>query len=202
MEGIDGAGKSAVAEAVISVIEGANYEVVRTREVGGTATGEVIRNLVLSTDSNVCANAEILLMFAARAQHLEEVIMPNIRKGRWVVCDRFTDSTFAYQGGGRQVSFDRIEVIENWVQSDFRPDLTLLFDADIETAAQRVRQQDDPDRIESEAIEFQIRVRDAFKRLQSLFPERIISIDSTQAISQVSQQAQKHVRKFIDHVST
>lgn len=198
MEGIDGAGKSAATEAVVSSIENAGFKVVTTREVGGTEMGEVIRNLVLSPGNEICPSAEILLMFAARSQHLEQVIYPNLKAGNWVVCDRFTDSTYAYQGGGRKISFERIGQIEDWTQGEFRPDLTLLFDTDIDTAWDRVRQQDAPDRFENEPLDFHSRVRFAFFELLRNSPERIKRIDANQPVEKVKETAEQHVNEFIE----
>ena len=198
LEGLDGAGKSVATEAVVSTIQEAGFEVVTTREVGGTPIGEKLRKLVLSRDSEILSNAEVLLMFAARSQHLEQLILPNIEAGRWVVCDRFTDSTYAYQGGGRELPFDRIAQIEQWVQGEFRPDLTLLFDADIKTAQQRVRQIDSPDRFEKETDEFHNRVRNAFIRLHSLHPERIKCIDATLDVNEVKDISQRYIKDFIN----
>ena len=198
MEGLDGAGKSVAIETVVSTIQEAGFEVVTTREVGGTPIGEKLRELVLSKDSDILPNAEVLLMFAARSQHLEQLILPNIEAGRWVVCDRFTDSTYAYQGGGRELPFDRIAQIEQWTQGEFRPDLTLLFDTDIETAQQRVRQIDSPDRFEKETDAFHSRVRAAFARLHTLHSERIKCIDATLDIDEVRDISQRYIKNFID----
>ena len=198
LEGLDGAGKSVATEAVVSTIQEAGFEVVTTREVGGTPIGEKLRELVLSRDSDILPNAEVLLMFAARSQHLEQLILPNIKAGRWVVCDRFTDSTYAYQGGGRELSFDRIAQIEQWAQGEFRPDLTLLFDADIKTAQQRVRQIDSPDRFEKETDAFHDRVRAAFINLHTLQPERIKYIDATRDVEEVKSISQRFIKEFID----
>ena len=198
LEGLDGAGKSVATETVVSTIQDAGYEVVTTREVGGTPIGEKLRELLLSRDSDILPSAEVLLMFAARSQHLEQVILPNIRAGRWVVCDRFTDSTYAYQGGGRELPSDRIAQIEQWVQGEFQPNLTLLFDADIETAQQRVRQIDSPDRFEKETDAFHKRVRAAFIRLHTLYPERIKCIDATLDVYEVKEISQRYIKEFID----
>ena len=200
LEGLDGAGKSIATQAVVSTIQEAGFEVVTTREVGGTPIGEELRKLVLSRDSDILPNAEVLLMFAARSQHLEQLILPNIEVGRWVVCDRFTDSTYAYQGGGRELPFDRIAQIEQWAQGEFRPDLTLLFDADIKTAQQRVRQLDSPDRFEKETDAFHDRVRTAFIRLHNLHPERIKCIDATLDVDEVKDISQRYIKEFIDQV--
>lgn len=197
MEGIDGAGKSAATDAVVCATQNAGFEVFTTREVGGTEMGEAIRNLVLSPDSEIYPNAEILLMFAARSQHLEQVIYPRLKAGIWVVCDRFTDSTYAYQGGGRQIPFERISLIEDWTQGDFRPDLTLLFDTDIDTAWERVRRENSPDRFENEALDFHTRVRAAFFELYRSNPERIKRIDANQPVEKVKKVSQQYINDFI-----
>ncbi len=198
MEGLDGAGKTVATDAVVEAIVNAGFEVMTTREVGGTPIGEEIRKLVLSKDSHILPNTEVLLMFAARSQHLEEVIVPALKEGRWIVCDRFTDSTYAYQGGGRGVAFDRIGLIEDWTQERFRPDLTLFLDADINTARRRVRQADSPDRFENETAEFHSRVRLAFIELLELHPDRIKRIDATQDVDEVKAEAQLHISDFIE----
>ncbi len=201
MEGLDGAGKSVATEAVVSTIQEAGFEVVTTREVGGTPIGEKLRELLLARDSDILPNAEVLLMFAARSQHLEQFILPNIEAGRWVVCDRFTDSTYAYQGGGRELPFDRIGQIEQWAQGEFRPDLTLLFDTDIKIAQQRVRQIDSPDRFEKEPDVFHNRVRTAFIRLHKLHPERIKCIDANLDVEEVKESSQRYIKEFIDQTN-
>ena len=201
IEGIDGTGKSEVTGTVVTTIENAGFEVITTREVGGTAIGEAIRELVLSPDSEICSDAEILLMFAARAQHLKQVILPNLEAGRWVVCDRFTDSTYAYQGGGRGVSFSRISIIEDWTQGQIRPDLTLLFDVDVEIAQQRVRQENYPDRFENEAYDFHARVQSAFSNIQQADPTRVKLIDTTQTVKDVRRICQKVIQAFIGQVN-
>ena len=197
MEGIDGAGKSAATEAVVRAIQNAGFEVFTTREVGGTEMGEAIRNLVLSPDSEIYPNAEILLMFAARSQHLEQVIYPRLKAGIWVVCDRFTDSTYAYQGGGRQTPFERISLIEDWTQGEFRPDLTLLYDTDIDTAWERVRKENSPDRFENEALDFHTRVRSTFFELFLSNSERIKRVDANLPVEKVKKVSQQYINEFI-----
>ncbi len=201
IEGLDGAGKSMAIEPIVSTIESAGFEVVKTREVGGTPIGEAIRELVLSKDSNILPITEVLLMFAARSQHLEQVIIPNLEVGRWVVCDRFTDSTYAYQGGGREIPFNQITTIENWTQGDFRPDLTLFFDADIDTARTRVQLKDSSDRFEDETVEFHRRVQSAFHRLMKLDSQRIKRIDAALGMDEVKRKSQQHINQFIARIN-
>ena len=201
IEGIDGAGKSSAHQVVITTLENAGFEAVSTREVGGTDMGEAIRELVLSKNSDIVPDAEVLLMFAARVQHLEQVIYPNLEAGRWVVCDRFTDSTYAYQGGGRSVATSRITDIEQWTQGSFRPDLTLLFDVGIETAQQRKERVGHLDRFEIEAQDFHKRVRAEFLNIAKSDPDRVKQIDATESVENVRHAVQKHVQNFIDQVN-
>lgn len=201
LEGLDGAGKTVAIDAVVSTIKAAGIEVITTREVGGTEMGEAIRELVLSKDSEIYPNAEVLLMFAARSQHLEEVILPKLEAKCWVVCDRFTDSTYAYQGGGRQIGFARIAEVEAWTQGEFRPDLTLLYDADVDTVRNRVEWQSGaPDRFESESLEFHARVRSAFSRLLHAYPERIKLIDASKPVAEVRAASCQLIERFIEQV--
>ena len=201
IEGIDGAGKSSAREVVITTLENAGFEAVPTREVGGTDMGEKIRELVLSTNSDIVPDAEVLLMFAARIQHLEQVIYPHLAAGRWVVCDRFTDSTYAYQGGGRSVAACRIAQIEQWTQGSFRPDLTLLFDVGINTAKHRKELEGDLDRFEIEAQDFHSRVRTAYLNIAKSDPDRVKQIDATESVENVRHAVQIHVQNFIEQVN-
>jgi len=135
LEGVDGAGKSTHLEWLAALLKGRGREVVLTREPGGTPLGEELRTLLLSQPMHI--DTEILLMFAARREHLARVILPALEAGKWVISDRFTDATFAYQGGGRGVPVERIAMLEKWVQGDFQPDLTLVFHVSVEIAEQR-----------------------------------------------------------------
>jgi dTMP kinase len=150
-----------------------------TREPGGTELGEAIRGLFLGR--SMSPNSEALLVFAARREHLEQVVWPALERGDWVLCDRFTDATFAYQGGGRQLGFDRVQALADWVHPNFAPDLTLLFDLAPDAAQDRVAHRGALDRIESEAIEFHARVRAAYLRRAQDEPERIKVLSSDQS---------------------
>ena len=163
VEGIEGAGKSTHLPHIQRLLEGRGHPVVVTREPGGTEVGEAIRTLLLAPrEEGMEADTELLLMFAARAEHLGRVIRPALAAGRWVLCDRFTDATFAYQGGGRGVEARRIEVLEEWVQGGLRPDLTLLFDCPPEVGLARIAGRGGPDRIEGEGVAFFRRIRAAY----------------------------------------
>ncbi len=200
-EGIDGAGKSQVVDSIRDLLEKHGISVVLTREVGGTSMGEVVRNLLLKSRHAMSGDAEALLVFAARVQHVQELINPSLAEGTWVLCDRFTDSTYAYQGGGRQIPFERIRVLEDWTLGDLRPDLTLVFDAEVEIGRQRLGVRDEHDRFESEydaSDEFFERVRKAYRTLAEMHPHRIRLIDSGQSAEAVRTDALDAVKTFAE----
>ncbi len=203
IEGIDGAGKTAVFDAVIRTIEAHGRRVVRTREPGGTRLGEALRSLFLSKDMNIAPQAEILMVFASRIQHLHEVILPEINAGAWVLCDRFTDATYAYQGGGRGVGFEKVGIIEQWAQGDMRPDLTIFVDTSTETAAARSigRADSELDRIETETEKFYMRVRQAYHALMDAEPERIKRIDGEQTKAQVIEKACCLIENYLNFMN-
>ena len=178
-EGIDGAGKSTHIDAVRALLAARGKTVVVTREPGGTELGEAIRALFL--DRAMSPHSEALLVFAARREHLERVVWPGLERGDWVLCDRFTDATFAYQGGGRGLGFERVAELAHWVHPNFMPDLTLLFDLARDAAQERVAQRGTMDRIESEAAEFHDRVRKAYLDRAAAEPERIKVLSSDQS---------------------
>ena len=178
-EGIDGAGKSTHIESVRAFLAARGKSVVMTREPGGTDLGEAIRGLFLGRTMSPASEA--LLVFAARREHLERVVWPALERGDWVLCDRFTDATFAYQGRGREIGFDRIQVLADWVHPGFAPDLTLLFDLPPDAAHDRVAHRGELDRIESEVSDFHVRVRDAYLRRAAAEPDRIKVLSSDQS---------------------
>jgi dTMP kinase len=177
-EGIDGAGKSTQIAVVANALRGRELPVVITREPGGTAVGEALREVILHQPMGI--GTETLLMFAARAEHLERVIRPALDAGTWVLCDRFTDATYAYQSGGRGMSAERIGELEQWLHADLQPDLTLLFDVPPDVAAQRLARARSADRFETEQIDFFARVRNAYLERARSQPQRFIVIDGTQ----------------------
>jgi dTMP kinase len=177
-EGIDGAGKSTQIEVVANALRARALPLAITREPGGTPLGEALREVILHQPMSIAA--ETLLMFAARAEHLERVIRPALEAGTWVLCDRFTDATYAYQAGGRGMSAERIGELEQWVHPDLQPDLTLLFDVPPEVAAQRLALARSADRFESEQVDFFGRVRRAYLDRASGQPQRFVVIDGTQ----------------------
>jgi len=187
LEGVDGAGKSTHLSWLVKHLRESGRSVVQTREPGGTRLGEKLRELLLHEPMHL--ETEALLMFAARREHLEQVIKPAIERGDWVVCDRFTDASFAYQGGGRGLSIEKLNQLENWVQAGFQPDLTLLFDLPIDIASRRMagaaRQLD---RFEQEKADFHERVRAAYLARAARMPARIKVIDSRQSVETIQKQ--------------
>lgn len=172
-EGIDGAGKSTHLAWMADFLRNQSLEVVVTREPGGTVLGEELRKLLLDHRQTMHAETEALLMFAARREHLDEVILPALQRGAWVVSDRFADASFAYQGGGRGVPLAKLEKLEQWCLDDFSPDLTLYFDVPVAVSRQRVQAARAVDRFERESDLFFERVRQAYLQRAAQFPDRI-----------------------------
>lgn len=189
LEGGEGVGKSTNVLFVKDYLASKGITVVVTREPGGTVLAEKIRELLLNPGGEPFAcQTELLLMFAARAQHLSLVIEPALAEGKWVLCDRFTDATYAYQGGGRGLSISTIQWLENFVQAGLRPDLTLLLDMPVDKGMARVNSRGNTaDRFESERIHFFIKVRDAYLQQAKQFPDRICIINADQALVDVQQ---------------
>jgi dTMP kinase len=178
-EGIDGAGKSTALGVVRGLLAERGVEVVATREPGGTPLGEAIRGLLLDPATRASADTETLLVFAARAEHLVDVIRPALDRGAWVLCDRFTDATFAYQGGGRGMLLRRLEQLRDWVQQGLSPDLTVLVDAPVDVAQGRLRARGgESDRFERERIEFHERVRQAYLDLARREQGRVLTLNA------------------------
>lgn len=188
LDGIDGAGKSTNLAVMKAWFEKHQLPVLFTREPGGTPAGEALREILLNPATQVSLRTETLLMFAARQQHLETVILPALKNGTHVVSDRFTDATFAYQGGGRGVPLQDIATLEHWVQGDFRPDLTLLLDVPLEVSMARINQTREKDRFEQEEAEFFNRVREVYLQRANKQPERYAVIDSSQSLEEVKNQ--------------
>ncbi len=184
LEGVDGAGKSTHLDWIAARIEAAGKKVAVTREPGGTPLGEELRKLLLAQPMHL--ETETLLMFAARREHLERVILPALAAGTWVLSDRFTDATFAYQGGGRGLDPDRIETLETWVHQGLQPDLTLVFDLSVEEAKRRRQAATAaPDRFERENLDFFARVRSVYLARAARYPRRIRLIDASRAVSEI-----------------
>jgi dTMP kinase len=189
LEGIEGVGKSTQVARLSAALRGKGVAHVVTREPGGTALAETIRDVVLTArDEALPATAELLLMFAARAVHIKNLVEPNLRAGRWVICDRFTDATYAYQGGGRGVPTAQIRELEAMVQGALRPDLTVLLDAPVANALARARTRNAgaaADRFEREKSEFFERVRDAYLARAAAEPTRIAVLDATRSVDEI-----------------
>jgi dTMP kinase len=197
LEGIEGVGKSSNLEYIRSLLEGAGYECVVTREPGGTTLGESLRALILEhSDDQMSADAELLMMFAARAEHMEKVILPALAAGKYVLCDRFTEATYAYQGGGRELDGAKIETLENLVQGDRRPDLTIILDAPVEVGRARAGKRSSPDRIEKEENAFFERVRVSYQQLAANHSDRICIVDASPELSQVQKQIKHRLQEY------
>jgi len=189
VEGIEGVGKTTNIGFIHQQLQAAGRDVVLTREPGGTPLGEAVRGLLLDPEyTGMDSTCELQLMFAARAEHLAKVVWPALEKGRWVLCDRFTDATYAYQGGGRGIDTGVIARLEDLVQGDFRPDLTLLLDVPVAVGLARACKRGTLDRFEQEKIEFFERVRNAYLEMAQRSPDRYRVIDASQPLELVQQQ--------------
>lgn len=198
LEGTEGVGKSTNLRFIESVLQQHQIRYQLTREPGGTPLAEQVRELLLANRDEVVADdAELLLVFAARAQHLERVIRPTLAEGRWVLCDRFTDATFAYQGGGRGLSKELIGQLETMVQRGLQPDLTILLDLPVEIGLARASQRGTLDRFENEQIVFFEQVRSAYLERAAADPERFAVIDASGTLAQVQQQIAVVLERYL-----
>ena len=198
LEGIEGAGKSTCVALLRQLLQAHGRAFLETREPGGTPLGEELRALLLDHRSaGMSPDTELLLMFAARAEHLQQKILPALEHGRWVLCDRFTDATYAYQGGGRGIPAARIQRLEEWVQKGLKPDLTLLLDLPPEAGLERAGRRSAPDRFEAETLAFFHRVRQAYLDLARADPRRIRVIDASRPLPEVQRQVATAVREFM-----
>lgn len=200
-EGIDGAGKSTHLMWAAEFLRGQGVPLTLTREPGGTALGERLRELLLAGDGRIEAETEALLMFSARRQHLAEVIRPALVRGECVLCDRFTDASFAYQGGGRGVPREKLAVLEHWVHPDLQPDLTFLFDVSAQVGRDRVARIKSPDRFEREDAEFFARVRAAYLERMKEAPQRFVRIDGTRAIADIQNELTRNLMQVLSRWS-
>lgn len=199
VEGIEGAGKTSCLDLLEQRIRQRGHEVLVTREPGGTPLGEDLRRLLLGhRHDGMADDTELLLMFAARAEHLHAKIEPALVAGSWVLCDRFTDATYAYQGYGRGIDVQRIAALETWVQGERRPDLTLLLDLPVEVGLQRAGRRSTPDRFERQALTFFDRVRQGYLSLAASAPGRFRVIDAGQSLDEVSRQVTATIDAFLD----
>ncbi len=198
VEGGEGVGKSTNIHCIENFLRAQSIPFIKTREPGGTPLAEELRQLLLSLrDEIVCEKTELLLMFAARAQHLQQVILPALQRGEWVLCDRFTDATYAYQGGGRKLSTETISILEKLVQDALQPDLTLLLDVDVSTGMARLGNRDHIDRFEREQHTFFEAVRAMYHQRAQQFPERFRIIDAGQPLERVQENIMRCLQDFI-----
>ena len=193
-EGIDGAGKSTHIPYVVQLLQACGRQVVCTREPGGTELGEQLRALLLHQKMHL--ETEALLMFAARREHIAQVIAPALERGDWVVSDRFTDASFAYQGGGRKLDLDKLRILENWVHPHLQPDLTLLFDVPLDVARQRLASAREPDKFEQEQAEFFALTRAEYLRRAGEFPERFRVIASDRPIPEIQMELSSIIQRL------
>ncbi|MFQ5642377.1 MAG: dTMP kinase [Thiogranum sp.] len=199
LEGGEGAGKSTALEYLCARLQKAGIDVRRTREPGGTGLGEKVRELLLDPQhTGMHSDTELLLMFAARAQHLHEVILPALARGEWVLCDRFTDATYAYQGGGRGIDMQRIGLLEDWVQQGLQPDTTLLFELPVAQGLERAGKRGALDRFEQEQQDFFARVHDAYLARAAHNPGRFRIVDAGRELSVVQQQLDSIVGGWLE----
>lgn len=200
IEGTEGVGKTTNIAFIKQWLDDNKISFVSTREPGGTPLAEEIRQLLLSNrEEQVCSKAELLMMFAGRAQHIDKVIEPVLDKGHWVLCDRFTDATYAYQGAGREMGDELIASLETMVQGSMRPDLTLLLDIPVELGLERAGKRSQPDRFELEKTDFFNRVRQAYLTMAKNNPQRYKIIDASQALEDVQQQISNTLNNFLEN---
>jgi dTMP kinase len=189
LEGMDGAGKSTHIPTILNLLAASGREVVATREPGGTPLGEQLRELLLHQEMHV--ETESLLMFAARAEHLQQLILPALARGAIVLSDRFTDASYAYQCGARGLPLAKMQALESWVQGDLQPDLTLLFDVPVEVSLQRLAGARTPDKFEAQGAEFFARLRGQYLARAAEFPQRFRVIDANRSLEQVKKSVEE-----------
>lgn len=202
IEGTEGVGKTTNIEYIKQWLDDHAISYVSTREPGGTPLAEEIRQVLLANrEEKVCSKAELLMMFAGRAQHIDQVIEPQLAKGNWVLCDRFTDATYAYQGAGREMGDELIKSLETMVQGAMRPDLTLVLDVPVELGLERAGNRSEPDRFEREKTDFFNRVRQAYLSMATNNPQRYKIIDASQSLEHVQLQIEAALKSFLqkDH---
>ena len=197
LEGIEGVGKTSNLEYIQSLLEDAGHTCIVTREPGGTPLGESLRSLLLEhSDEHMSDNAELLMMFAAREEHLQKVILPALSAGHTVLCDRFTEATYAYQGGGRGIDSEKIAELESWVQGELRPDLTIILDAPVAVGRSRASIRSHPDRIEKEEDAFFNRVREYYLEMSVHYPHRICTVDASLDLEDVKEQVKAQLYEY------
>lgn len=197
IEGTEGVGKSTNIAFIKAWFEAKNISLLHTREPGGTPLAEEIRELLLSKrDEQVDAKSELLLMYAARAQHVSQKIKPALEQGQWVLCDRFSDASFAYQGAGRALGLDKLVALDQWVLEGFKPDLTILLDLPVEVGLSRAQERGPIDRFEEEKVEFFEQVRNGYLQIARQEPERVKIVDARGSLEEVQQQIEQVLMNF------
>lgn len=197
IEGTEGVGKSTNIAFIKAWFEAKNISLLHTREPGGTPLAEEIRELLLSKrDEQVDAKSELLLMYAARAQHVSQKIKPALEQGQWVLCDRFSDASFAYQGAGRALGLDKLVALDQWVLEGFKPDLTILLDLPVEVGLSRAQERGPIDRFEEEKVEFFEQVRNGYLQIARQEPERVKIVDARGNLEEVQQQIEQVLMNF------
>ena len=196
LEGVDGAGKTTHIEFIKNYLSDLNINYVMTREPGGTALGEKLRDILLHDEMN--PQTETMLMFAARNEHIDKVIRPNLIKGAVVISDRFTDATYAYQAGGKGVKDEKVDILKKWVQEDLRPDLTFLFDLPVEVSIERLNQTRKLDKFEREDKSFHKKIREKYLTLVEASPERFCVLNSEASIEKIQNQIKLKLDEVIE----
>jgi dTMP kinase len=197
LEGIEGSGKSTSLETIQSFLESRDIQYITTKEPGGGSIGKELRSLLLNKESKISSEVELLLMMADRKNHLDNIVLPNLEKGTWVISDRYLDSTYAYQGGGRGIDISKIDNLVNLLNLPL-PHLTILFDLSPYIALERAKNRSELDRFEQEPLEFHGRIRDEYLRLSELHQERIKIVDSSLNFDQVESQVTETLSNFLD----
>ncbi len=196
LEGSEGVGKTTSLNFINDYIQSLGHKVLLTREPGGTPMAEELRNILLSErEEKIESDTELLLMFAARCQHVNQVIKPALEQGTWVICDRFVDASYAYQGGGRELGFARIQQLEDWCLNGFKPDLTLLLDMSVEEGIERTKKRGNADRFETEKMAFYQKIRTAYLQRAKQDPQRMFVIDAAPEISVVQSSLKTVLKK-------
>jgi len=198
LEGSEGVGKTTSLKFVQSFVEALGHEVLITREPGGTPMAEEIRNILLSErEETVEVDTELLLMFAARTQHVNQVIKPALEQGKWVICDRFVDASYAYQGGGRGIEFSRLQQLEKWCLGDFSPDVTLLLDMSSSEGIERTKKRGKADRFEIERMSFYEKIRNAYLQRAKMEPCRIHIINAAPSVEVVQAEIKSVLEQYL-----
>jgi dTMP kinase len=197
LEGIEGSGKSTSLDTISTILETLDIEFIITKEPGGGPLGKDLRKILLDKKTSISAEVELLLMMADRKNHIDNIVEPSLEKGVWVISDRYLDSSYAYQGGGRQIDTSKIDILTDLLKLPI-PDLTILFDLSPEIALQRAKNRSELDRFESEPIDFHQRIREAYLNIANDNVERYVVIDASKDIQNVKDQVQKKVNQFIE----